>query len=56
MVGERMSQSPEDCISRVEQMVADNGQTWDLSPNDKEALRYVLSRIETVDDLTERNE
>ena len=42
-----MSQSPEDCISRVEKMVADNGQTWDLSPNDKEALWDVLGLIGT---------
>ena len=30
-------------LSRVEQMIADDGETWDLSPNDKAALKALLS-------------
>ena len=37
-----MTQSRDDMLSRVRAMVKDDGGTWDLSPNDKAALRYVL--------------
>lgn len=41
-----------DCVSRVQQMVIDDGGTWDLSPNDKEALRHVLGMVNVLaDDL-----
>lgn len=33
---------------RVRQMLLDTGQTWDLSPNDKEALRHVLGLINSM--------
>jgi len=36
-------ESNTDKLSRVRQMIKDDGQTWDLSPNDKAALEYVLS-------------
>lgn len=31
---------------RLQAMADDNGQTWDLSPNDKEALRIILGERE----------
>jgi hypothetical protein len=43
-----MSESSEEKVSRVEQMILDDGDTWDLSPNDKDALRHVLSRIKVL--------
>lgn len=43
-----MSESPEDMISRVRMMSEDDGCTWDLSPNDQAALKYVLSELKKV--------
>jgi hypothetical protein len=40
---EETMETPEDMLHRVEQMIADDGGTWDLSPNDKTALRHVMS-------------
>lgn len=31
--------------SRLEQMLIDTGDTWDLSPNDKKAIQWALDRI-----------
>ena len=31
--------------SRVRSMILDDGGTWDLSPNDKTALRHVLGLV-----------
>jgi hypothetical protein len=36
-------QTLEDAISRLEQMGDDQGDTWDLSPNDQDAIRQVLA-------------
>ena len=36
--------------SRVCQMILDDGTTWDLSPNDKEALRYILGLVNAMAD------
>ncbi len=41
-------QSPSDKYSRVQQMILDDGQTWDLSQNDKDALRHVLGMINSM--------
>lgn len=39
-------------LSRVRSMVDDRGQTWDLSPNDQDALRQVLGMLNaTLDEL-----
>lgn len=38
--------TPADKLDRVRTMVHDNGDTWDLSPNDKAALRHVLSMLD----------
>jgi len=35
-------------LDRVRQMLLDTGQKWDLSPNDKEALRHVLGLINSL--------
>jgi len=44
----------EDKYSRVQQMILDEGDTWDLSPNDKAALRHVLGLVNSMaDDLAE---
>ncbi len=34
--------------SRLLAMVCDNGQTWDLSINDKKSIQWALSRIEDL--------
>lgn len=46
-----MSESYEDQLSRVEQMIEDDGGTWDLSPNDKAALAAVLQNAKRYDAL-----
>jgi hypothetical protein len=47
-------ESPEDKYSRVQQMILDKGDTWDLSQNDKAALRHVLGLVNSMaDDLAE---
>jgi hypothetical protein len=43
-------ESPEDKYSRVQQMILDEGNTWDLSPNDKAALRHVLGLVNSMAD------
>lgn len=40
--------TPADKLSRVRTMVTDIGDTWDLSPNDKEALRHVLAMLDVA--------
>lgn len=40
-----MSESSEDKLSRLEQMVADKADTWDLSANDKEAIAWAVKCI-----------
>ena len=34
--------------SRVQSMILDDGGTWDLSPNDKAALRHVLGLVNSL--------
>lgn len=34
-----------DKLGRVRTMVKDDGDTWDLSPKDKDALRHVLGML-----------
>lgn len=46
-----MTESNEEKLSRVEQMILDEGDTWDLSLNDKEAIRYVLERLLLLEDV-----
>lgn len=48
-----MTQSHDDMLSRVRAMVKDDGGTWDLSPNDKAALQYVLRINEQVSLLSD---
>ena len=43
-------ESPEDKYRRVQQMILDNGDTWDLSPNDQAALRHVLGLVNSMAD------
>lgn len=51
-----MNESGSEKYSRVQQMLIDNGGTWDLSPNDKAALRHVLGMINFLaDELAVRN-
>jgi hypothetical protein len=44
------AESPLDKYTRVQQMILDDGQTWDLSPNDKAALRHVLGLVNLMAD------
>lgn len=44
-----MSESHEDMLSRIEAMSTDNGETWDLSPKDREALAWAVGRIATLE-------
>ena len=43
-----MAQTAGDKYARVRTMLFDNGDTWDLSANDKEALRHVLGMINAL--------
>lgn len=45
-----MAETARDKYSRVQQMLIDDGGTWDLSPNDKEALRHVLGLVNVLAD------
>lgn len=45
----RSEESFDEQRARVEQMIADDGDTWDLSDNDKAALRAVLARVPADD-------
>jgi hypothetical protein len=46
-----MKESQAEMLDRVNQM-ASGSETWDLSDNDLEALRYVLSELRTVRGLS----
>lgn len=43
-----MSESGKNKYARVQQMILDDGSTWDLSPNDKDALRHVLGMVNVL--------
>jgi hypothetical protein len=43
-----MKQTSEEMHSRVVQMILDDGSTWDLSPNDKDALHYVIGLVDVL--------
>jgi hypothetical protein len=43
-----MAQTASDKYARVRTMLFDNGDTWDLSTNDKEALRHVLGMVNAL--------
>lgn len=49
-------ESPEDKYSRVQAMISDDGGTWDLSPNDKAALRHVLGMVNSLADVVAQYE
>lgn len=40
--------TPSDKLGRVRTMLADDGDTWDLSKKDKAALRHVLGMIDAM--------
>jgi len=44
-----MAQTNEDKLSRLRAMVADNGDTWDLSGNDQDAIKFALDRISELE-------
>ncbi len=49
-----MVQTLDQCVSRLHQMAEKNQQTWDLSPNDQEAILFavrVLSVLEYLDQM-----
>ena len=47
-----MNESPDEKYSRLQTMISDKGDTWDLSPNDKAALRHILGLVNALaDDL-----
>lgn len=49
-------ESPSEKYSRVQQMIVDDGGTWDLSLNDKAALRYVLGLVNSLaDEIADRS-
>jgi hypothetical protein len=44
-------------LERVRAMSTDNGQTWDLSRNDQDALQHILCLIESMAaDIAELNQ
>ena len=45
-----MNESPQEMRSRVQQMTRDHGDTWDLSRNDRNALRYILGLVNLMAD------
>lgn len=45
-----MAESDDEKLDRVRLMSKDNGETWDLSPNDRAALKYVLSRLDSAEE------
>lgn len=49
-------ESARDKYERVQQMVLDDGGTWDLSANDKEALRHILGLVNVLADEIARND
>jgi hypothetical protein len=49
-----MVQTLDECVSRLQQMASEDQQTWDLSPNDQEAIRLavrVLSVVQYLDEM-----
>lgn len=34
-----------EAIDRLEAMAVDKGQTWDLSPNDQQAIKLILAEL-----------
>ena len=45
-----MAENADQKYSRVVQMIVDDGGTWDLSPNDKAALRHVIGMVNVMAD------
>lgn len=45
-----MAESAQDKLSRVHQMATNDGGTWDLSPNDRAALKHVLGMVDVMAD------
>ena len=45
-----VSETGSEKYSRVQQMILDKGDTWDLSPNDVDALRHVLGMVNVLAD------
>ena len=43
-----MAESKAEMLDRVRMMANDDGETWDLSDNDHDALRHVLARLEAA--------
>lgn len=49
-----MAQTSDQCIARLQQMASEGQQTWDLSPEDQEAIRMavqVISVLEYLDQM-----
>ncbi len=46
-------ETPEEMLSRVE-LMASGSQTWDLSKNDIEALKYVLKSRKQMDEYIDK--
>lgn len=49
-----MPESFKEQLSRVQQMAEDDGETWDLSDNDKAALKAVLAALAAAPSLREQ--
>lgn len=49
-----MSQTLEECVSRLEQMAEEGQQTWDLSKNDQEAIRLAVRVLTVIQYLDEK--
>jgi hypothetical protein len=47
-------ETPAEMVDRVKAMIADDGDTWDLSDNDREALRHVLAALLYSEGIAER--
>lgn len=41
----KMLQTPVECLDRLRDMIDDEGEKYDLSPKDKEALRWVYDVV-----------
>jgi len=48
--------TPNDKLERVRLMLLDQNQTWDLSPNDRDALRHVLGLVMSMADEIARQD
>ncbi len=44
------TETPDEMYSRVQRMVLDEGLTWDLSPNDRKALLFILGLVNVLAD------